>query len=1316
MSWPTWSAAAAPIPTAVAATVPSSLLPTGINSTPTVLAPMGYSQDQWAQAQQQNWQQWAQWQQQYQQWHQQYGAEYQKSLNAMQGTLPTAVQVHPPLPTISAATAPPLPIDNKPPLPPEEPPTQLAGFTAIPPGYATATPAMISQTPVQPLYQVQPTQTSWQSTAQKRPYTQDNDYTDSAKRMMVQKPPPAQWPNYSQPPPSTSTSQAPPQATATQNVPPIQSSTPAKPNVEELSEAEKKFDKEFAAWEAQFNKWREQNANHPDKTQYKEYEKKWESWRNSLLERREQMRRKRLALCGQTTTTVASQKSDTLQQASSNTSQLSSTAKPSLLGTYLGDKSTQHQANDLYNKLPPNQNNEPLSFKNKSPYQDIDNIPEKEGEGFLTSTSSAEGIPGLDLVKDDAKEDLPDRSEKTEEEASTQPKGPDFEAISKGINSILGDQKLLSMLSIVSQNAPPVTHSNCITTESVSNISNYGQNYGVPPPNFQQYPPSYHAPPPMYEGQNTDYSGQEITNKDDYYPQRNDKFSEPPPDMRSSGPRISQDTFNRGVQNVHDIYGGAPSTAQDNFGSGSRHVQDRFGFGARNVQNNFGGRNIQDKIGFGGRNEQENFDGNNVQGNFAASGRNVSDNFGSGTGNIPSFGARNSSFDKGIDRLNRNNHFNDGFQGRNDKFHNERFGNNDVFNNKQNNNFTDRERFNNKYGRSGKFNDNKDYEDYDEYNEEEDYDKYNEMFKDDDNEPYNSNYQHNQQNRFKSLPPQAKIPSLLDITPKPPQRQPQSKIPSLMDMTPEPPQICNDTSMVDDDVIFEPTTVIDYEHCSKADLDHSVTIVPVHMYDYNHKPVNSVPHSERPKWLAETVKFIREFDPSVLRYERPPPIEDRYPASIREEIPYDRYEDRDRYRGRKNRRDRSFERDNRTSNDRKRYRSRDRARDDFENRRKYPVDKFDGIHDTLHIKNVEEISDSEMDFEQNEQGRLNDEMDSRRSRSPELSNPPNPSARQEITMIEDIINAPGRYNRPPRIVIILRGPPGSGKTFLAKQIKDKEVENGGSAPRILSLDDYFMVEHEKQVVEDGKTQIVKEMVYEYEADMEESYRQSFMKSFKKTITDGYFTFIVVDNVNDKVKHFGKMWSFAKQNGFQVYVCQMDLDPVQCTKRNIHNRSEKEIEEIISAWEPTPSHHPTIDATGLLQSSITEVEMELEEEKHSSLEETKDPEDQVRSKWDNFDCSYNNLAKLDGLNKPLRRSGTMEEYLQMESEWEPPKSTKPGKKRVRWADLEEQRNVEKMKAIGFVVGHTDWERIMDPEASRKALTQTKYIENVSRYKY
>lgn len=38
---------------------------------------------------------------------------------------------------------------------------------------------------------------------------------------------------------------------------------------------------------------------------------------------------------------------------------------------------------------------------------------------------------------------------------------------------------------------------------------------------------------------------------------------------------------------------------------------------------------------------------------------------------------------------------------------------------------------------------------------------------------------------------------------------------------------------------------------------------------------------------------------------------------------------------------------------------------------------------------------------------------------------------------------------------------GSGKSYLAKVLRDLEVENGGNAPRIHSMDDYFMTEVEK---------------------------------------------------------------------------------------------------------------------------------------------------------------------------------------------------------------------------------------------------------------
>ena len=120
-------------------------------------------------------------------------------------------------------------------------------------------------------------------------------------------------------------------------------------------------------------------------------------------------------------------------------------------------------------------------------------------------------------------------------------------------------------------------------------------------------------------------------------------------------------------------------------------------------------------------------------------------------------------------------------------------------------------------------------------------------------------------------------------------------------------------------------------------------------------------------------------------------------------------------------------------------------------------------------------------------------------------------------MIDSILTGEGRRSRPPKMVIILRGVPGSGKSHLAKLVKNREMEAGGEKMRTMCLDDYFDV--------DG--------VYEYEPEMEESYRASFLKSFKKTVDGNLFSFILVDAVHNKVSQFREFWSYAKQNGFEV---------------------------------------------------------------------------------------------------------------------------------------------------------------------------------------
>jgi hypothetical protein len=80
---------------------------------------------------------------------------------------------------------------------------------------------------------------------------------------------------------------------------------------------------------------------------------------------------------------------------------------------------------------------------------------------------------------------------------------------------------------------------------------------------------------------------------------------------------------------------------------------------------------------------------------------------------------------------------------------------------------------------------------------------------------------------------------------------------------------------------------------------------------------------------------------------------------------------------------------------------------------------------------------------------------------PEPSQPPPAAAAQPLPQLQvDALSllqpGQGREQRPQRLAVLLRGLPGSGKSRVAKLIREREVAAGGDPPRILSIDDYFM--------------------------------------------------------------------------------------------------------------------------------------------------------------------------------------------------------------------------------------------------------------------
>nr|KJB50873.1 hypothetical protein B456_008G191000 [Gossypium raimondii] len=211
----------------------------------------------------------------------------------------------------------------------------------------------------------------------------------------------------------------------------------------------------------------------------------------------------------------------------------------------------------------------------------------------------------------------------------------------------------------------------------------------------------------------------------------------------------------------------------------------------------------------------------------------------------------------------------------------------------------------------------------------------------------------------------------------------------------------------------------------------------------------------------------------------------------------------------------------------------------------------------------------------------------------------------------ELFKMPHRASRPDHIVIILRGLPGSGKSYLAKMLRDLEVENGGDAPRIHSMDDYFMTEVEKdEEIEVSKSsssvrskKTVKKMVMEYcyEPEMEEAYRESMLKAFRRTLEDGIFSFVIVDDRNLRVADFAQFWAIGKRSGYEVYVLEATYkDPVGCAARNVHGFTLDDIQQMAGQWEEAPSLYLQLDIKSLFhgddlkESGIQEVDMDMED--------------------------------------------------------------------------------------------------------------------------
>jgi YLP motif-containing protein 1 len=208
---------------------------------------------------------------------------------------------------------------------------------------------------------------------------------------------------------------------------------------------------------------------------------------------------------------------------------------------------------------------------------------------------------------------------------------------------------------------------------------------------------------------------------------------------------------------------------------------------------------------------------------------------------------------------------------------------------------------------------------------------------------------------------------------------------------------------------------------------------------------------------------------------------------------------------------------------------------------------------------------------------------------------PKPAQPRKLHNINEVLD-PSNKDSPSHLVIILRGLPGSGKTEVAKSLKEKESSLRGRATRLLSLDSYFLIDDDDSD-EEG-----------YDEDMEDSYRQSMLKSFVKILGDGFFPMIVIEGVNNKVSHIERFWQEAKKRGFEVYVADLHAGVGTCVARNKHKFKKEEIQRLMQCWEDVPLHYNLLDVTSCThEDNIEEIEMEDEAKPPELPESTLVPE-------------------------------------------------------------------------------------------------------------
>ncbi|KAL3308371.1 Ylpm1p [Cichlidogyrus casuarinus] len=140
-----------------------------------------------------------------------------------------------------------------------------------------------------------------------------------------------------------------------------------------------------------------------------------------------------------------------------------------------------------------------------------------------------------------------------------------------------------------------------------------------------------------------------------------------------------------------------------------------------------------------------------------------------------------------------------------------------------------------------------------------------------------------------------------------------------------------------------------------------------------------------------------------------------------------------------------------------------------------------------------------------------------------------PSPKKITIPVESLLFGEPRTCRPSRILVIIRGLPGSGKSSLAQLIKLKETEINrleGVQPscRVLSIDDYFVIESEDKPGQ---------LVYEYDAELEQKYMAQLLKTVRLQMENAHFPFLIAEAPFSKDSDLAFLNRESAQRDYQV---------------------------------------------------------------------------------------------------------------------------------------------------------------------------------------